>query len=100
MKRMDNIKKMFSEPKNKNREIGHMRLWASDEKDLFPFSVSGFKHHLCTPVIHVVSYMLTGLAGCSVNPGISCGACKLARTPQVTKNKNREIGMENLIYDL
>jgi hypothetical protein len=38
-------------------------------------------------VIPAVSYLPTGLAGCSVGPGISCGACKLARTPRVTKKK-------------
>jgi len=32
-----------------------------------------------------VPYMLTGLAGCSVSPGISCGARKLVRTSRVTK---------------
>jgi len=34
-----------------------------------------------------VSYLPAGLAGCSVGPGISCGARKLARTPRVTKKK-------------
>ena len=34
-----------------------------------------------------MSYLFIGLAGCSVGPGISCGARKLARTPRVTKKK-------------
>jgi hypothetical protein len=34
-----------------------------------------------------VSYLSTGLAGYLVGPGISCGARKLARTPQVKKKK-------------
>jgi len=34
--------------------------------------------------------MLTGLAGCSVGPGISCGARKLAQTPRFTKKKEEE----------
>jgi len=41
----------------------------------------------CTPVTPAVSYLPTGLAGCSVGPGISCGARKLARTPRVKKKK-------------
>jgi hypothetical protein len=39
-------------------------------------------------VTPVVSYLSTGLAGCSVGSGISRGACKLARTPRVIKKKN------------
>ena len=42
---------------------------------------------MCTFVILVVSYLFTGLAGCSVNPRISCDACKLARTPRIKKKK-------------
>jgi len=38
-------------------------------------------------VIPAVSYLPTELAGCSVNPGISCGARKLARTPRIKKKK-------------
>jgi len=33
----------------------------------------------------VVSYLSTGLAGYSVDPGISCGAHKLAQTLRVKK---------------
>ena len=33
----------------------------------------------------VVPYMLTGFAGCSASPGISCGARKLSRTLQLKK---------------
>jgi uncharacterized protein (DUF2132 family) len=32
-----------------------------------------------------VSYLPTGLAGCLVDPGISCGARKLTRIPWVKK---------------
>jgi hypothetical protein len=32
-----------------------------------------------------VSYLFTGLARCSVDPEISCGACKIARTLQIIK---------------
>jgi len=35
-----------------------------------------------------MSYLLTGLAGCSVGPGISRGARKLARTSRVIKKEN------------
>jgi hypothetical protein len=40
-------------------------------------------------VIFMVFYLFTRLAGCSVDPEISCGACKLARTPRVTKQKKK-----------
>jgi len=35
--------------------------------------------------------MLTGLTGCSLGPGISCGERKLARTPRVTKKEEEEM---------
>ena len=35
----------------------------------------------------VVSYLFTGLVGCSVNPRISHGVCKLIRTLRVIKKK-------------
>jgi hypothetical protein len=35
----------------------------------------------------VVFYLLARLAGCSVGPGISCGARKLTRTPWIKKKK-------------
>jgi len=38
--------------------------------------------HACHPRM---PYLPTGLAGCSVGPGISRGARKLARTPRVIK---------------
>ena len=40
---------------------------------------------MCTPVTPSVSYLPTELTGCSVNPEISCGACKLTWTPQIKK---------------
>jgi hypothetical protein len=56
-------------------------------KGLVPFLCMGSRLLvlLCTSVTPAVSYMLTGLAGCSVSPGISCCARKLVRTPQVKK---------------
>jgi len=39
------------------------------------------------PVILAVPYMPTGLAGCSVDPGINYDAGKLARIPQIIKIK-------------
>jgi len=38
-------------------------------------------------VTPAVSYLPTGLAGCSVDSGISCDARKLAQTLRVTKKK-------------
>jgi hypothetical protein len=52
-------------------------------KRLVPFLCTRVQASLCMSVIPVVLYMLTGLAGCSVGSGISCGACKLARTPRI-----------------
>ena len=49
-------------------------------------------------VTFAVSYLFTWLAGCSVGPGISCGARKLARTPRVTKKK-RELKNEKVIHN-
>ena len=42
---------------------------------------------MCMFVILAVSYLFTGLAGCSVDPGISYGARKLAQTPRIKKKK-------------
>jgi len=44
-----------------------------------------------------VSYLPTGLAGCSVGPGISYGARKLARTPRVTKKK--KVRQNHIVLD-
>jgi len=52
-------------------------------------SVTWVRVSACTPVTPAVFYLSTGLAGCSVGPGISCGARKLARTPRVTKKKKK-----------
>jgi hypothetical protein len=48
-------------------------------------------------VISVVSYLSTGLAGCSVNPGNSRGARKLARTSRVIKKNKKEKKRRKLI---
>jgi hypothetical protein len=42
---------------------------------------------VCTPVTPAVSYLPTELVGCLVNPGISCSARKLTRTPRVKRKK-------------
>jgi hypothetical protein len=47
-------------------------------------------------VIPAVPYLSTGLAGCSVSPGISRGARKLARTPRVIKNNNNNNNNNNV----
>jgi hypothetical protein len=61
-----------------------MRLWPSGGRDLFPSSARVLAL-LCTLVIPAVPYMLTGLAGYLVDPGISCGARKLVRTSWIKK---------------
>ena len=50
----------------------------------------GFDPQEYQPVTPVVLYLPTGLAGCSVDPGISCGGRKLARTPRVIKKKKKK----------
>jgi len=46
------------------------------------------------PVTPVVSYLPTGLAGCSVDPGISCGARKLAGHSGLKKKKKLTLTTE------
>jgi len=69
---------------------------AQRQRQGFLASVTWVRASACTPVIPAVSYLPTGLAGCSVGPGISCGARKLARTPRVTKKKEKK-EKENII---
>ena len=45
-----------------------------------------FLYQSVTPTM---PYLSTGLAGCLVDPGISCGAYKLTRTPRVIKKKKK-----------
>jgi hypothetical protein len=45
---------------------------------------------VCMSVIPAVSYLSTGLAGCSVGPEISRGTRKLARTLRVIKKKKKK----------
>jgi hypothetical protein len=49
-------------------------------------------------VIPAVSYLFTGLAGCLVDPGISCGARKLARTHRVTKKKSYDKILKSFFF--
>jgi hypothetical protein len=42
-------------------------------------------------VIFVVLYMPTMLAGCSVNPKISCGVHKIIRTPRIIEKKSLDV---------
>jgi len=65
------------------------RLVAQRKRQGFLTSVTWVRASACTPVTPAVSYLPTGLAGCSVDPRISCGTRKLARTPRVTKKKKR-----------
>jgi len=66
------------------------RLVAQQQRQGFLTSVTWVRASACTSITPAVSYLPTGLAGCSVGPGISCGARKLARTPRVTKKKRAE----------
>ena len=79
MKIIDLVKKQMLHP-------GHLRSWPSGEVTFF-FLCTRVRFSLCMPVTPAVPYMLTGLARCSVDSGISCGARKLARTPWVIKKK-------------
>jgi hypothetical protein len=51
-------------------------------------------------VIPVVSYLSTGLAGCSVDPGNSRGARKLTRTSRVIKKNKKEKKRRKLIASM
>jgi len=65
-----------------------LRLVAQQQRQGFFASVTWVRASACMSVTPAVSYLSTGLAGCSVGPWISCGARKLARTPRVTKKKS------------
>jgi hypothetical protein len=61
------------------------KLVAQRSRQSFPASASWVQALLCTPVIPTVLYLSTVLAGCSVGPRISRGACKLARIPRIIR---------------
>ena len=61
------------------------RLVAQRQRQGFIASVTWVRASACTSVTPAVSYLSTGLAMCSVDPEISCGARKLTRTPRITK---------------
>lgn len=67
------------------------RLVTQRQRQGFFVSVTWIRALACTLVTLAVSYLSTGLAGCSVGSGISCGVRKLARTPQVTKKKKHAL---------
>jgi hypothetical protein len=62
---------------------------AQQQRQGFLASVTWVRVSAYILVTSAVSYLPTRLAGCSVGPGIGCGARKLARTPWVTKKKRR-----------
>jgi len=74
------------------------RLVTQRQRQGFFVSVTWIRALACTLVTPVVSYLSTGLAGCSVGSGISCGVRKLARTPQVTKKKNMRSEIINQFF--
>jgi hypothetical protein len=55
---------------------------------------SSLNMHACHPA---VSYLLTGFAGCSVNPEISYGARKLARISRLKKKKKLVVMNLNIL---
>ena len=70
--------------RNANQGI---ELVIQQERQGFFVSVIWVRASVCTAIIPAVSYLPTGLAGCSVSPRISYVARKLARTPRVKKKK-------------
>jgi hypothetical protein len=66
----------------------HLDLWPSGPGREFLAFAPYIRILVCTSITPAVPYLSTGLAGCSVDPGISHGACKLTRTPRVIKKKN------------
>jgi hypothetical protein len=67
-------------------DIRAPRLMAQRQRQGFLASVTWVRALACMSVTPAVSYLPTGLARCSVGPGmISCGTRKLVRTPRITK---------------
>jgi hypothetical protein len=92
--------KLFSFKKLKNKKTTLViartiasRLLAQRHRQGFLASVTWVRALACTPVTLAVSYLPIELAECLVDPRISCGARKLARTTRVTKKKKRTIVM-------
>jgi hypothetical protein len=71
------------------------RFVAQRQRQGFFFSVTWLRVSACTPVTSVVSYLPTGLVRCSVSPGISYGARKLARTSRIKKKKKSSTPMKS-----
>jgi len=69
------------------RNISRSMPLAQRQRQGFLVSVTLVRVSACMSVTPAVSYLFIGLAGCSVGPEISCGACKLAWTPQIKKKK-------------
>jgi len=67
------------------------RLVAQQQRQGFLVFVTWVRASAWMSVTSAVSYLFTKLAGCSVSPGISCGTCKLVRTPRVTKKKKKQV---------
>ena len=65
------------------------RLVAQQSWQGFPASAFWVQVLACTSVIFAVFYLPTGLAGCSMDPGINRGTRKLARTSRVIKKKKK-----------
>jgi hypothetical protein len=70
-----------------SRNISRSMPLAQWQRQGFLVSVTWVRVSACMSVTPAVSYLFIGLAGCSVGPGISCGVCKLAWTPQIKKKK-------------
>ena len=69
----------------------HPDSWPSSPGREFLVSAHQVRTFVCTFVIPALPYLPTGLAGYSVGSGISRGARKLTRTPQVIKKKKKLI---------
>jgi hypothetical protein len=67
-----------------------LRLVAQRSWQDFPAYASWVQASACTPVIPAVSYLPTGLAGCSMGSGINRSARKLTRTSRVIKKQKFE----------
>jgi hypothetical protein len=68
--------------------IAPRRFWPAILTGFF-ISVSWVQVSVCTPVIPMMFYLLIGFTEYSVDPGISRGAYKLARTLRVIKIKKK-----------
>jgi len=79
---------------SEERLLLHRGLWPVILAE-FSTSIFWVQTSASISVIFMVFCLSTRLAECSVNPEISRGACKLARTSQIIKKKKKNSCFKN-----